>query len=75
VAVRWLTWAERPELADMGPAAEDVWPEYNLYGGVFDVWWAPLLEELPGFQFALASRHSPSTATSISRPTGSPTSG
>jgi GNAT superfamily N-acetyltransferase len=53
VAVRLLTWAERPELARMGPAAEDVWPEYNLHGDVFDVWWAPLLEELPEYQFAL----------------------
>jgi hypothetical protein len=53
VAVRLLTWAERPELARLGPAAEDVWPEYNLYGDVFDEWWAPLLEELPEYQFAL----------------------
>jgi GNAT superfamily N-acetyltransferase len=53
VAVRLLTWEERPELARLGPAAEDVWPEYNLHGDVFDEWWAPLLEELPEYQFAL----------------------
>lgn len=53
VAVRLITWAERPELARMGPAAEDVWPEYNLHGDVLDECWAPLLEELPEYQFAL----------------------
>jgi hypothetical protein len=53
VAVRLLTWEERPELASLGPAAEDVWPEYNLHGDVFDEWWTPLLEELPEYQFAL----------------------
>jgi GNAT superfamily N-acetyltransferase len=30
-----------------------VWPEYNLHGDVFDAWWAPLLDELAEFQFAL----------------------
>lgn len=53
MAVRLLTWAQRPELARLGPAAEDVWPEYNLHGDVFDEWWTPLLEELPEYQFAL----------------------
>lgn len=53
MAVRWITWEERPELSTLGPAAEDVWPEYNLHGDVFDEWWTPLLEELPEFQFAL----------------------
>ena len=36
VTVRVVTWAERPELADRGPASEQVWPEYNLHGDVFD---------------------------------------
>ena len=48
-----LTWEERSELARLGPAAEDVWPEYNLHGDVFVEWWTPLLEELPDYQFAL----------------------
>jgi GNAT superfamily N-acetyltransferase len=48
-----LTWAERPDLAERGPRSEDVWPEYNRHGDVFDDWWSPLLEELPEFQFAL----------------------
>ena len=53
MAVRLLTWAERPDLADRGPASGDIWPEYNLHGDVFDDWWAPVLDELPEFQFAL----------------------
>jgi hypothetical protein len=53
VTVRLFTWAERPDLAERGPPAETVWPEYNLYGDVFDEWWTPLLEELPDYQFAL----------------------
>jgi GNAT superfamily N-acetyltransferase len=53
VTVRLFTWAERPDLADRGPASEDVWPEYNLYGDVLGEWWEPLLDELPEFQFAL----------------------
>ena len=53
MSVRVLTWAERPDLADRGPASADVWPEYNLHGDVFDDWWMPLLEELPEYQFAL----------------------
>jgi hypothetical protein len=53
VSVRLYTWAERPDLADRGPASEDVWPEYNLYGDVLGEWWGTLLEELPEFQFAL----------------------
>ena len=47
VAVRLLTWEEHPELARLGPAAEDVWPEYNLHGDVFDERWGALPEELP----------------------------
>jgi GNAT superfamily N-acetyltransferase len=53
VNVRLLTWAERPDLAERGPASEAVWPEYNLHGDVFEEWWTPLLEELPEYQFAL----------------------
>jgi hypothetical protein len=53
VTVRLYTWAERPDLAERGPASEDVWPEYNLYGDVLGEWWGPLLEELPEFQFSL----------------------
>jgi len=53
VSVRVLTWAERPDLAERGPASADVWPEYNLHGDVFDDWWTPLLDELPEYQFAL----------------------
>jgi GNAT superfamily N-acetyltransferase len=37
----------------MGPASTLVWPEYNLHGDVFADWWAPLLDELPEYQFAL----------------------
>ena len=53
MTVRLLTWAERPDLAERGPRSEAVWPEYNLHGDVFDLWWTPLLEELPEYQFAL----------------------
>jgi hypothetical protein len=53
MTVRLLTWAERPDLAERGPASELVWPEYNLHGDVFEDWWTPLLEELPEYQFAL----------------------
>jgi GNAT superfamily N-acetyltransferase len=53
VTLLTLTWAERPDLAERGPLAEAVWPEYNLHGDVFDDWWMPLLEELPEYQFAL----------------------
>jgi GNAT superfamily N-acetyltransferase len=53
VTVRLLTWAERPDLAERGPPADAVWPEYNLHGDIFDDWWMPLLEELPEYQFAL----------------------
>ena len=57
MSVRLLTWAERPDLAERGPASEAVWPEYNRHGDVFDEWWTPLLEELPEFQFALYDEH------------------
>jgi GNAT superfamily N-acetyltransferase len=53
VAVRLLTWAERPDLCDRGPESAAVWPEYNLHGDVFADWWEPLLDELPEYQFAL----------------------
>ena len=53
MTVRLYTWAERPDLAERGPASEDVWPEYNLHGDVVGEWWGPLLDELPEFQFAL----------------------
>jgi len=53
VTVRLVTWEERPELRKLGHAAEDVWPAYNLHGDVVGEWWAPLLEELPEFQFSL----------------------
>jgi GNAT superfamily N-acetyltransferase len=53
VAVRLLTFAERPDLADRGPASSAVWPEYNMHGDVFGDWWGPLVGELPEFQFAL----------------------
>jgi hypothetical protein len=53
MTVRLHTWAERPDLAERGPASEDVWPEYNLYGDVLGAWWGALLDELPEFQFAL----------------------
>jgi hypothetical protein len=53
MAVRLLTWAERPDLRERGPDSAAVWPEYNLHGDVFDDWWEPLLDELPECQFAL----------------------
>jgi GNAT superfamily N-acetyltransferase len=51
--VRLFTWAERPELAERGPASADVWPEYNRHGDVVEPLWGPLLDELPEYQFAL----------------------
>jgi GNAT superfamily N-acetyltransferase len=53
MAVRLLTWAERPGLRERGPESAAIWPEYNLHGDVFDDWWLPLLDELPEYQFAL----------------------
>ena len=53
MTVRVVTWAERPDLAERGPASEDVWPEYNRHGDVVEDWWTPLLEELPEYQLAL----------------------
>jgi hypothetical protein len=53
VSARVLTWAERPDLAERGPASALVWPEYNRHGDVFGDWWEPLLDELPDYQFAL----------------------
>jgi len=53
VAVRLFTWAERPDLAELGPPSEDLWPEYNMHGDVFHDWWDPLLDELPEYQLAL----------------------
>jgi len=53
VTVRVLTWAERPDLVERGPRSEEVWPEYNRHGDVFEDWWTPLLDELPEYQFAL----------------------
>jgi GNAT superfamily N-acetyltransferase len=53
MAVRLLTWADRPDLRERGPDSAAVWPEYNLHADVFDDWWEPLLDELPEFQFAL----------------------
>jgi GNAT superfamily N-acetyltransferase len=53
VTVRLLTWAERPDLAERGPASAAIWPEYNRHGDVFHDWWEPLLDELPEYQFAL----------------------
>ena len=53
MSLRLLTWAERPDLAERGPASEDVWPEYNRHGDVMADWWEPLLDELPEFHFAL----------------------
>jgi GNAT superfamily N-acetyltransferase len=53
VSVCLFTWAERPDLAERGPASAAVWPEYNRHGDVFDDWWEPLLDELPEYQFAL----------------------
>jgi hypothetical protein len=53
VGIRVVTWSERPELAHLGPASEDIWPEYNRHGDVFADWWGPLLDELPEYQFAL----------------------
>jgi GNAT superfamily N-acetyltransferase len=51
--VRLVTWEEQPELADHGIRSEDVWPEYNLHGDVFDEYWGPMLDAFPAFQFAL----------------------
>lgn len=53
VTARVVTWAERPDLAERGPASVDIWPEYNLHGDILNEWWGPLLDELPDFQFAL----------------------
>jgi GNAT superfamily N-acetyltransferase len=44
------TYAERPDLADVGIASADVWPEYNLHGEVVHAWWGSMCEELPEFQ-------------------------
>jgi hypothetical protein len=53
-----VTHAERPELRELAPAAEDVWPEYNLHGDDMNRWWRPLLEELRQYQFCLVDSDS-----------------
>jgi len=53
VTVCLHTWAERPDLAERGPASSAIWPEYNRHGDAFADWWDPLLDELPEYQFAL----------------------
>src|SRR5829696_2117723 len=53
VPVCLYTWAERPDLAERGPASSAIWPEYNRHGDAFADWWDPLLDELPEYQFAL----------------------
>jgi GNAT superfamily N-acetyltransferase len=53
MAVRLVTHAERPELRQLAPGAEQVWPEYNLHGDVMNEWWGALLEELAEYQFCL----------------------
>ena len=53
MALRLVTHAERPELRHLAPAAEEVWPEYNLHGDVMNEWWGALLEELAEYQFCL----------------------
>jgi GNAT superfamily N-acetyltransferase len=50
MALRALSWAERPDLADRG--LDDVWPEYNHHGDVMADWWEPMLD-LTEFQFVL----------------------
>src|SRR5687767_3450701 len=50
---RLVTHAERPELRHLAPAAEEVWPDYNLHGDVMNEWWGALLEELAEYQFCL----------------------
>ncbi len=58
MTLRLVTHAERPELRQLAPAAEDVWPEYNLHGEIMNAWWAPLLGELAEYQFCLVDEDS-----------------
>jgi hypothetical protein len=58
MALHLVTHAERPELRQLAPAAEAVWPEYNLHGDDMNAWWAPLLGELPEYQFCLLDEES-----------------
>ena len=53
MSLRLVTHAERAELRHLAPAAEAVWPEYNLHGDVMNEWWGALLEELAEYQFCL----------------------
>jgi GNAT superfamily N-acetyltransferase len=53
MALSVYTFAQRPDLAERGVPAADVWPEYNLHGDVLNPYWRPLLDELPQFQLLM----------------------
>ena len=52
------TFAERPDLAEVGVPSVDVWPEYNLHGDVVNPPWGPLCDELPEFQAVVVDQGS-----------------
>ena len=58
VALEIHTFAERPDLAEVGIPSSDVWPEYNLHGDVLNPLWGPLCDELPEFQAVVVDQGS-----------------
>ena len=58
VPLEVYTFAERPDLAEVGVPSVDVWPEYNLHGDVVNPPWGPLCDELPEFQAVVVDQGS-----------------
>jgi len=65
VQVGTHTFAERPDLAEVGIPSRDVWPEYNLHGDVLNPLWGALCDELPEFQAVLVDEDSGATVAEI----------
>jgi GNAT superfamily N-acetyltransferase len=59
------TFAERPDLAEIGIPSADVWPEYNLHGDALNPLWGPLCDELPEFQAVVVDRGSGLTVAEL----------
>lgn len=65
VPVEVYTFAERPDLAEVGIASAEVWPKYNLHGDVVNPLWGPLCDELPQFQAVVVDRGSGVTVAEL----------
>ena len=65
VPVEVYTFAERPDLAEVGIPSAQVWPEYNLHGDVLNPLWGPLCDELPEFQAVVVDQESGSIVAEV----------